>query len=134
VICFRPSLVVELIYKQKNKRLEAVVAEENKYVQGKKNARATKRERQLWVEDKIATYEAELEELTIEIETDDKVIEKLEKLDTERLVLVEALASAKRRMNSLEDEAFEATLGTYIETKGKIAKVEAAIRSVYYGR
>lgn len=110
------------------------MAEENKYVQGKKNARATKRARQLWVEDKIESYKAELEELTIEITTDDKVIEKLEKLDTERLVLVEALASAKRRMNSLEDEAFEATLGTYIETKAKIAKVEAAIRSVYYGR
>lgn len=126
--------MVELIYKQKNKRLEAVVAEENKYVQGKKNARATKRERQLWVQDKIKTYQAESEELDIEIASDDKVIEKLEKLDTERLVLVEALASAKRRMNNLEDEAFEATLATYMETKTKIAKVEASIRSVYYGR
>lgn len=110
------------------------MAEENKYVQGKKNARATKRERQLWVQDKIETYKAEAEELDIEIATDDKVIAKLEKLDTERVILVEALASAKRRMNNLEDEAFEATLGTYLETKGKIGKVEASIRSVYYGR
>jgi len=37
-------------------------------------------------------------------------------------------------MNNLEDEAFEATLATYMETKGKIAKVEASMRSVYYGR
>lgn len=110
------------------------MAEENKYVQGKKNARASKRERQLWVQDKIESYKAESEELDIEIASDDKVIAKLEKLDTERLVLVEALASAKRRMNNLEDEAFEATLATYMETKAKIAKVEASIRSVYYGR
>ena len=110
------------------------MAEENKYVQGKKNARATKRERQLWVEDKIKTYQAELEELEIEIASDDKVVAKLEKLDIERETLVESLASAKRRMNNLEDEAFEATLATYMETKGKIAKVEASMRSVYYGR
>lgn len=110
------------------------MAEENKYVEGKKNSRATKKARQLWVQEKIDTYKAEFEDLGYEIATDDKVIAKLEKLDTERLVLVESLASAKRRMNNLEDEAFEATLATYLETKGKIAKVEATIRSVYYGR
>jgi predicted nuclease with TOPRIM domain len=126
--------VVELIYKQKNKRLEAVVADENKYVEGKKNSRATKTARKLWVEDKIRAYQRELEGLDIEIASDDKVISKLEKLDGEREAVAESLASAQRRMTALEGEAFDATLDTYIALKAKVAKVEAEMRSVYYGR
>jgi hypothetical protein len=126
--------VVELIYKLRNKRLEAVVAEENKYVEGKKNSRATKTARKLWVEDKIRTYQRELEGLDIEIGSDDKVITKLERLDSERSSLLESQASAQRRMTELEGEAFDATLDTYMAIKSKVAKVEAEMRSAYYGR
>lgn len=110
------------------------MAEENKYVEGKKNSRATKTERKLWVEDKIRTYQRELEGLSIEITSDDKVITKLERLDSERVSLLESQASAQRRMTELEGEAFDATLDTYMSIKKKVADVEAEIRSVYYGR
>lgn len=110
------------------------MAEENKYVEGKKNSRATKTARKLWVEDKIRTYQRELEGLDIEIASDDKVITKLDRLDSERETLVEAMVSAQRRMTALEGEAFDATLDTYMGIKAKVAKVEAEMRSAYYGR
>jgi hypothetical protein len=37
-------------------------------------------------------------------------------------------------MTELEGEAFDATLDTYMAIKSKVAKVEAEMRSAYYGR
>lgn len=107
---------------------------ENKYVHGKKNARATKTERRLWIQEKISTYQRELGALEVEIEADDKVIAKLDQLEMRKTVLEENLESIKRRIATIDPSEMEAALEGFMRTKEDITKVEAEMRLVYYGR
>jgi hypothetical protein len=107
---------------------------ENKYVHGKKNARAAKTERRVWVQEKISTYQRELASLDVEIEADDKIIDKLDKLEMRKTVLEENLESIKRRIATIDPSEMEAALEGFMRTKEDITKVEAEMRLVYYGR
>lgn len=111
-----------------------MLTEPNKYVQGKKNAFATKTARKLWVQDKIRKYQLEEEELTIELRSDQKVINELESMEKEHAELTDALNRAKLRMADLQGQDVDIAIDALLKAKTEVEDLESRMRTKYYAK